>query len=273
VRYSDWMSHENKTIVITGASEGIGAQLALELAQPGVKLVLAARRQEALEKIAQSCIAKGARAAVVPTDVSSEAQCRALIVRTIEEFGSLDVLVNNAGVSMHAKFEEITDLSTFERVMQLNFYGPMWLTHAALPELRRARGLIVGVSSLAGKTGVPGRTVYCASKFALSGFYEALRIELADSGVDITMVFPGVVDTEIRRNGLNAAGQRAGVSGLKEQGAMSVEQCAREIVQAMQSRQREHIMTAKGRFGMKLKAFAPGLVDKMARNALKDTPS
>jgi short-subunit dehydrogenase len=264
------MGFEHKTIVITGASEGIGAELARQLASPHVRLVLAARRQEALQAIAKQCAAKGAQTVAIPTDVSQQGACQALIDQALKACGSIDVLVNNAGISMHAPFEAITDLQTFDRVMLVNFYGPMWLTHAALPELRRTQGLIVGVSSLAGKTGVPGRTTYCASKFALSGFYEALRIELAGSGVDITMVFPGVVDTEIRRNGLNARGERAGVSGLKEEGAMPVEQCAREIVEAMRRRKREHVMTTKARLGLKIKAFFPAVVDRMARNALKD---
>jgi short-subunit dehydrogenase len=267
------MSYKNKTVLITGASEGIGAQLAKQLAAPSVRLVLAARRQGATEHVAQQCRQLGAEVLVVPTDVCQHEQCRDLIAATVAHFGGLDSLVNNAGVSMHALFKDITDLGTFERLMQVNFFGPMWLTHAALPHLLSNRGQIVGVSSLAGKTGVPGRTVYCASKFALSGFYEALRIELAGSGVDITMVFPGVVDTEIRRNGLNGAGQRAGVSGLKEDQAMSVEQCASEIILAMTQRQREHVMTAKARLGLKIKAFAPGVVDRMAQQALKDVPS
>ena len=150
---------------------------------------------------------------------------------------------------MHAMFEQVTDLSAFERLMRVNFFGAMWCTHAALPALKHSRGLIVGVSSLAGKTGVPGRTTYCASKFAMSGFFEALRIELADSGVGVTMIFPGVVATELRRNGLNGSGQRAGVSGLEESGAMSVQRCAAAAIAGMRARRREVVMTTQGRLG------------------------
>lgn len=260
------ISHQR--IIITGASEGIGAALAVALAARHNHLVLAARRADALEAVAERCRQAGGKVSVIPTDVSDQQQCEQLIDGAIAAMGGLDVLINNAGVSMHAWFEEITDLSTFERLFRINTMSAVWLTHRALPALRASRGLIVGISSLAGKTGVPARTTYCASKFAMSGFLEALRIELMGSGVDVTVVFPGVVATEIRRNGLNGAGGRAGVSGLAEAGAMSIEQCVAETLAAMDNRVREHIMTRQGRLGMKVKGFFPGLIDRMARRAL-----
>ncbi|MCE2678842.1 MAG: SDR family oxidoreductase [Burkholderiales bacterium] len=259
---------ESKRVLITGASEGIGAELALALAAKGNKLVLAARRREALEDVAQRCRAVGAQVWVVPCDVSVQAQCTSLIDTAVASMGGLDVLVNNAGVSMHGWFEDITDLDTFERLFRINTMSAVWLTHRALSALRQSKGLVVGVSSLAGKTGVPARTTYCTSKFAMSGFFEALRIELMGSGVDVTMIFPGVVATEIRRNGLNANGERAGVSGLAEKGAMSLAQCTSEMIHAMEHRKREHIMTAQGRLGMLLKSLFPGVIDHMARKAL-----
>jgi short-subunit dehydrogenase len=261
-------SFADQCILITGASDGIGAELARQLAAPGVKLVLAARSREGLEATALAAQAKGAEVLVQPTDVSDEAQCQALVAASIARFGRLDALVNNAGVSMHAWFEDTTDFSTYERLFKVNVMSAVWLTRDALPHLKKTGGLIMGISSLAGKTGVPARTAYCTSKFAMSGFFEALRIELDGSGVAVSMVFPGVVATNIRRNGLDAAGGRLGVSGLAEEGAMPVDECAAQIMQAMRSRPRELIMTAKGRFGMKLKAFAPQLVDNMARKAL-----
>jgi short-subunit dehydrogenase len=131
--------------------------------------------------------------------------------------------------------------------------------------------LIVGVSSLAGKTGVPARTAYCASKFALGGFFEALRIELSGTGVDVTMIFPGVVATEIRRHGLDAAGRTAGVSGLSEENAMPVDECARQMIDAMRTRRRELVMTRRGRLGLWLKLLAPQAVDRIALAALHKT--
>ena len=146
----------------------------------------------------------------------------------------------------------------------------MWCTHAALPYLKARKGRIVAVSSLAGLIGVPGRTAYSASKFAMTGFFEALRAELVPAGVSVTVAYPGVVLTQIRYHGYNAKGERAGHSGLREDGAMTVAHCVRLIVTGMQDRQREVVMTTTGKIGRFLKLIAPGLVERMAMNALKD---
>ncbi len=262
------MDFDGKTIIITGASDGIGAELARQLAREKPKLVLAARNGQALEAVAADCRSQGAQAVVVPTDVTDDSACRLLIERALAEYRELDVLVNNAGISMHAWFEDITDFSAYERLLRVNFLSCVALTRYALPALKRTHGLIVGVSSLAGKTGVPARSAYCASKFAMSGFFEALRIELAGSGVDVTMIFPGVVATDVRRRGLNAAGKPAGVSGLDEQDAMPVQECAQRMIGAMRSRQRELVMTAEARLAMWLKLIAPALVERIARAKL-----
>jgi short-subunit dehydrogenase len=265
-------SFANKTVVLTGASDGIGAEIARQLAVEKPRLVLAARNEDRLNEVAFRCRKAGAEILVVATDVSDRQQCERLIGQATERFGGIDVLLNNAGITMHARFDEITELGAFETLMAVNFFGAMWCTHAALPALKQSRGLVAAMSSLAGRTGVPARTAYCASKFAMSGFFEALRIELADSGVDVTMLFPGVVATQIRRNGLDGSGRRAGRSGLDEQGAMSPERCATLAIAGMRARKREVFMTAQGRFGIKLKAFAPGIVDTMAKRALARTP-
>jgi short-subunit dehydrogenase len=265
------MKFTDQTIVITGASDGIGAELARQLATERPKLVLAARGREALERVAADCIARGAQAIAVPTDVAREDDCRRLIETAVAQYGGIDVLVNNAGVSMHAEFESIEDFSTFERLWRINCLGTIACTRFAWPQLKARRGLVVGVSSLAGKAGVPGRTTYCASKFAQTGFLEALRIEAEPLGIAVLGVYPGVVATEIRRRGLNAQGRPAGVSGLEERGAMPVDECARQIVAAMRARRRELVMTAKGKIGLWLKLIAPRLVDNMARAALAKT--
>jgi len=152
--------------------------------------------------------------------------------------------------------------------MRINHWGSVWCTHAALPHLKKTQGRLVAVASLAGLVGVPGRTAYSATKFAMTGFFEALRVELQNSGVSVTIAYPGVVATEIRYRGFNAAGQAAGKSGLDESGAMSVEECARLIVQGTEARQRDIVMSAKGKLGRWLKLIAPGMVDKMALKAL-----
>lgn len=262
------MAFENKVIVITGASDGIGAELARQLARERPKLVLAARGAEGLERVRRDCRALGAEALDVVTDVGIEGDCRRLMERAMTTFGDIDVLVANAGVSMHARFDDIEDFTTFERLFRINAMGTIWCVRHAYPSLKRARGLVVGVSSLAGRTGVPARTTYCTSKFAQSGFLEAFRIEAEDHGVHVMAAFPGVVQTGIRRHGWNGRGEPAGISGLAEEGAMSVENCARLIVEGMRQRRREVVMTAKARFGLWLKLIAPSVVDRMARAAL-----
>ncbi len=262
-------------ILITGASDGIGAEMALQLArhhQQSLQLTLAARNLDNLQSVADQCQAHGAQLLAVPTDVSEETACRALVAQSVQQFGGMDVLINNAGVSAHALFEDVSaeHLAWYEQLMRTNFWGSVWCTHAALPHLKASHGSIVAVSSLAGLVGVPGRTAYSASKFAMSGFFEALRTELKPAGVAVTTAYPGVVDTRIRYHGYNARGEAAGVSGLKEDGAMTVTECARLILDGLKRRQREVVMTGKGKLGRFIKLIAPGMVEDMALAALKD---
>lgn len=264
-----------KIVVITGASDGIGAEMARQLAathRGDIGLVLAARSQSKLDAVASECEELGAQTMVVSLDVGMQEQCRDLIARTMERFGQLDALVNNAGVSAQALFSEVKaqDLHWYEQLMKVNFWGALWCTHAALPYLTASRGKVVAVSSLAGLVGVPGRTAYSATKFAMTGFFEALRAELKSAGVSVTTAFPGVVSTNIRYRGFNARGEAAGSSGLKEDDAMPVEECARLIVEGMNRGKREVVMTARGKMGRWVKLVAPGVVENMALAALKD---
>ena len=238
----------------------------------GVGLVLAARDERKLGEVSDHCTKLGATVLVVRTDVAVEAECRQLIDAAVTHFGRLDALINNAGMSAQALFEDVkaTDLVWYERLMRINFWGSVWCTHAALPFLKQSRGSIVAVSSLAGLIGVPGRTAYSATKFAMTGFFEALRAELKSAGVSVTTAYPGVVATNIRHHGFNAAGVAAGSSGLKEDNAMQVETCAALILQGMDRREREVVMTSKGKLGRWLKLFAPAMVEAMALAALKD---
>jgi short-subunit dehydrogenase len=262
-----------RVVVITGGSDGIGAEIARQLAareKSGVGLVLAARNAAQLQAVAQECEALGAQALAVPTDVSVQDDCRHLVAAAVERFGSIDVLINNAGRSAHALFEDVADLGWYEELMRVNLWGSVWCTHAALPYLKASHGRIVAVSSLAGLVGVPGRTAYSATKFAMGGFFEALRAELKGAGVSVTVAYPGVVATRIRHRGFNAAGGQLGESLLKEEGAMSAGQCARLVIDGMDKRRREVVMTAKGKLGRFVKLFAPGLVERMAQAALKN---
>lgn len=261
--------------IITGGSDGIGAEMARQLAarqRADAALVLAARSPDKLEAVAGQCRSHGAQALCVPMDVSDEAQCRALVDQAVATFGRIDTLVNNAGMSAQALFEEVRaeDLHWYETLMKINLWGAVWCTHAALPHLKESRGRIVAVSSLAGLVGVPGRTAYSATKFAMGGFFEALRTEVKLRGISVTTAYPGVVTTSIRHRGYNAKGQPLGTSGLKEEDAMSVEECARLIIDGMEHRRREVVMTARGKLGRFIKLLAPGAVEEMALKALKD---
>lgn len=236
-----------------------------------LQLVLAARDAAKLQAVALECRAAKAQVLVVRTDVADQAQCRALIAQTVQAFGGIDCLINNAGISAHAMLADVSaeHLQWYEQLMRVNLWGSVWCTHAALPHLQASRGRIVAVSSLAGLVGVPARTAYSASKFAMVGFFEALRAELKPSGVSVTLAYPGVVDTRIRYHGYNAQGQAAGVSGLKEDNAMPVSECAHLIIRAMHARQREVVMTTKGKLGRWIKLIAPGWVENMALAAVK----
>lgn len=260
-------------VVVTGASSGIGRALARQLAERGAWLALAARSAAELEAAAEECRAAGraagARVLAVPTDVAEEAGCRALVARAVAELGRVDTLVNNAGVSMWARFDALRDLAPIERIMRVNYLGAVYCTHAALPHLVASRGRIVGVSSLAGKTGVPTRTAYAASKHAMAGFFDSLRIELAPLGVSVTMIYPGFVATGVRRHAFGPDGRPLGESPVREREVMTADDCARRIVRAIERREREVVMTARGRVGQWLRLVAPTLTDAIARRAIE----
>ena len=189
--------------------------------------------------------------------------------KTVEAFGCIDILVNNAGISMWAYFDEVTDLSIYEKIMRVNYLGSVYCTYYALPHLKASRGLIVGVSSLTGKNGVPTRSGYAASKHAMVGFFDTLRIELASAGIGVTMVCPGFVATEVRKRAFGPDGKPLVDSPVREKEVMTVEECVDLILPAIQYRKRELVMTLRGRVGQYVKLFAPGLVDMVARKAIE----
>jgi short-subunit dehydrogenase len=264
------MTFAEKTIIITGSSAGIGRSLAISLVQQGANVVLAARHQVALEEVVAACTGQLGKAIAVPTDVARPEACQTLVETAIATFGQIDVLVNNAGISMLTRFDQITDLSIFEQVMQVNYLGAVYCTHYALPYLKASRGLLVAISSLAGKTAVPTRSGYVASKHAMQGFFDTLRIELQETGVDVLVVSPGFVATDIRQRALGADGQPLGQSPRDEsKGNMSVDECVRQIIDAMERRKREHLMTWKGKLTPWIKLIMPGLVDRLAASAAR----
>jgi short-subunit dehydrogenase len=256
--------------IITGASSGIGREAARQLAEQGAWLALAARDGDRLEEAAVECRQRGGRAIAVRTDVAIESECRNLIAQTTAEYGRIDTLINNAGISMWTPFDQLQDLSILETIMRVNYLGPVYCTHAALPYLKQTRGRLVAVSSLAGKNGVPTRSGYAASKHALAGFFDSLRIELAETGVSVTVIYPGFVTSEIRQRAFGADGQPLVTSPVREAEVMSAEECARIMIVAMAKRKREEVMTLRGKLGQWMKLIAPGAVDRVARRAIEE---
>ncbi|MBJ6761602.1 SDR family oxidoreductase [Myxococcaceae bacterium JPH2] len=265
------LAMRGKTVVVTGASSGIGEELAVVLAARGANVVLAARNAEALERVKARCTQAGGTALAVPTDVADPEACRVLVERAVEAFGGVDVLVNNAGVTMHSRLEDVKDLGLFERIMRINYLGAVYCTYHALPHLKARKGLIVAVSSLTGKTGVPTRTGYAASKHAMQGFFDSLRIELLGTGTDVLVVSPGFVATHIRDAALGPDGTPVRESRRDEsQRTMDVGTCVAIILRAMERREREVVMTASAKVAQVLKLVAPGLVDRLAARAVRE---
>jgi short-subunit dehydrogenase len=257
-----------KVIVITGASEGIGRALALELAGQRPRLVLAARNLARLEELAGTCKSTGAECLVVPTDVSLEPDCRNLVSATLDRFGQLDVLINNAGISMRSRLDELEDLGVLERLIRVNYLSSAWITRHALDALRKSRGRIVANVGAAGLTGLPTASGYSASKHAMVGFFESLRRELAGSGVSVTVVAPDFVRTDVFRHALGPDGRPLGKGAEEQDKVMSAEECAHMIVRATERRQRVLVTSTRVRASRWLGLLAPGLCDRIVIRAV-----
>jgi short-subunit dehydrogenase len=230
----------DQVVIVTGASAGIGRSLALLLASQCAKVVIAARRAERLDKIAEQCRMFCGEVLVVPTDVSNEMQCKALIEKTINAYGRLDMLINNAGMAASALLDEFPDLCLFKHTMDVNFYGAVYCTYYALPYLKQTHGRIVAISSLGGKTAIPYNTPYCASKYAMHGFYDSLRMELYQHQVSCTVVCPSWVASEFHESQLNKEGVPRGERGRAyyTKKTMTSDQCAQIILNAAYKRWR-----------------------------------
>ncbi len=262
-------SFKGKVVVLTGASEGIGRALALKLAGRGACLVLVARNAERLATLTDECTALGATALGVRTDVSRREDCSALIDAALARFGAIDVLLHNAGSSMWSRLDELQDPGLLERLMRTNYLGAAWLTWQALPALKASRGRIVAVASLTGLAGVPTRTGYSASKHAMIGFFDSLRIELAGSGVSVSIVAPDFVRSEIHRRAIGPDGRPLGTSPMREAKIMTADECAAVILNAALRRRRLVITSLRGRVMRWLQLIAPSLVDRLAARAIR----
>jgi short-subunit dehydrogenase len=262
---------KDKVVIITGASSGIGKALALEYATRGAHVVMAARNEERLHQAAEEVSASGVKVFAVVTDVSVEADCKNLINKSIEEFSGIDVLINNAGISMRALFAD-TDLDVIRQLMGINFWGTVYCTKYALPHLLETKGSVVGISSIAGYKGLPGRTGYSASKFAMHGFLETLRIENMKKGLHVLIACPGFTASNIRNTALNEKGMVQGESPRDEGKMMSAEEVARHIANAIAKRKDRLTLTFQGRLTVILNKFFPKFIDKQVYNHMAKEP-
>jgi len=264
-------SLSNKVVIISGASSGIGHALAMVAISRGAKVGVCARNLDKL-KVAFTGITED-KIYLHQADVSKEEDCQAFINGVLSKWGKIDVLVNNAGISMRALFED-ADLKVIRELMNINFWGTVYCTKYALPSIRQNNGVIVGVSSIAGYRGLPGRTGYSASKFAMQGFLEALRTELLHTGTHVMWVSPGFTASNIRNVARNANGNIQGETPLEEDKLMSAEECAKIILDGVEQRKRTIIMTGQGKLTVWVNKLFSGLADKLVfKHFLKEPGS
>lgn len=254
---------KDKVAVVTGGTDGIGKALVELLLMQGAKVATCARHQDKLYRL-QSQFPSYPLHAVL-ADVSNENDCRHFIESTIKVFGGVDILINNAGVSMRALLKDTT-ADVIKRVMEINFFGSVYCTRFALDSIIERKGSIIGVSSIAGYRGLPGRSGYSASKFALQGWLEAIRTELLDDDVHVMWVCPGFTASNIRNAALDKDGKAQGESPLDEGKLMSPEEVAKEILNAIQKRKRTLVLTFKGKQTIFMNKFFPSWSDKLVKN-------
>ncbi|MEO5601004.1 MAG: SDR family oxidoreductase [Cyclobacteriaceae bacterium] len=259
---------KDKVVVITGGSSGIGKALAYEFGRKGSKILITGRDREALEVTQAHLRSKGVTIHAVIADVTIAADNEKMADEAVKMFGRIDILINNAGISMRALFEDV-DLDVIRRVMDINFYGVLYATRYCLPEIIKNRGSVVGVSSIAGFRGLPGRTGYSASKFALNGFLESLRVELSQRGVHVLTACPGFTASNIRKRSLKQDGSPQEESPRDEDRMMTAEECAERIYEATLQRKRTLVLTTQGKFIVFLNKWFPSLADKIVFNIMR----
>ena len=253
---------QDKVVVITGGSDGIGKALVELYLNNGAKVATCARNYQKLYQLQSANTGKPLF--IHATDVSKEIDCKGFIDAVIKEFGTIDILINNAGVSMRALVQDV-DFETIRRVMDINFWGTVYCTKFALDHIIKNKGTIVGVSSIAGYRGLPGRSGYSASKYAVNGWLEALRTELLESGTNVMWVCPGFTSSNIRNAALNSKGESQGESPMDEGAMMSSDECAVHIANAIEKRKRTLVLTFTGKRAVFMNKFFPALADKLVR--------
>ncbi|MEQ8623786.1 MAG: SDR family oxidoreductase [Vicingaceae bacterium] len=263
------MNIKNKVVIITGASSGIGEATAIYFGSKQAKLVIAARSIDKLNALSNKMKTDGVEVLAIKTDVSQEEDCRNLIEQAIKHFGQIDVLINNAGISMRALFINL-DLNVVRNVMGVNFWGTVYCTKFALPHLLKTQGTVAGISSIAGYIGLPARTAYSASKFAMHGFLEALRTENLENNLHVLIACPGFTSSNIRNSALKADGSMQGGSPRKEEEMMQPEEVAKELLTAIQHRKNKIILTREGRTAVLFKKLFPRIIRKLVFSKMKD---
>ncbi|MDR0969484.1 MAG: SDR family oxidoreductase [Lentimicrobiaceae bacterium] len=263
---------KDKVVVITGASSGIGEALAVEAAKQGAMVVMGARNVEKLQVLAEQIRTKGGQVTFVEMDVTQEEDCKRLIESAVTAFGRIDVLINNAGISMRALFEEL-DLSVLKKLMDTNFWGTVYCTKYAFPYILQSKGSIVGVSSIAGFKGLPGRTGYSASKFAMHGFLESLRTENLKKGIHVMIACPGFTASNIRNTALVADGTQQGETPRDEDKMMSASAVAIHILKAIDKRKRTLVLTLQGKTTVLASKIIPGIAEKLVFNHMSKEPN
>lgn len=253
------MDFQNKVVVITGGSDGIGKALVELFLSKGAKVATCGRNNDKLYALQQLFAGKPLHTFVA--DVSNEQDCNRFIQTVVNTFGGIDVLINNAGLSMRALIIE-SETSAYKRLMDVNFWGTVYVTKAALPHIIQRKGSVAGISSIVGNRGIPGRSAYSASKFAMQGWLEALRVEMKDHGVNVLWVSPGFIATNIRSVALDGSGKPIGETPMDESKLMSAEDCAQHIFEAIDKRKRAVVLTLTGKATVWMSKFLPRLADK-----------
>ncbi|MCY7351420.1 MAG: SDR family oxidoreductase [Cytophagaceae bacterium] len=265
---------QKRVVLITGGSSGIGRALAFTFGRAGARIAFTGRTESSLQQVSNELTAAGIENLPLVADVAIRADNERVVQAVIARFGQLDILINNAGITMRSLFAD-ADPEVLRRVMDINFFGTVYATHYALPYIRQAKGSVIGISSIAGFRGLPVRSGYSASKFAMNGFLEALRTEMLYEGVHVLTACPGFTASNIRFTALGKNGQVTGDTVRDETSMMSAEEVADRILTATRQRKRTLILTTQGRLTVFLNKWLPGLMDKLVYNTLakeKDSP-
>lgn len=260
---------QNKVVVITGGTSGIGKALAITYLKAGAKVAVCGRKSDVLQAMEKEVASDNLY--TYTADVSKEEDCKQFVEQVIARLGKIDILINNAGISMRALFRD-ADLTVLKQLMDINFWGTVYCTKYALPSLLANKGTVVGVSSIAGYRGLPGRTGYSASKFAMQGFLEALRTENLHTGINVMWVSPGFTASNIRNTALNEQGRAQAETPLDEGKLMSAETVADEIMKAVTKRKRTLVLTGQGKLTVLLSKLFPGLLDGLVYNHFRKEP-